>query len=181
MPRPLHWLFKVFEVLIVVGMTVMSLLVFLNVVLRYGFSSGIPFSVEVSRVILVWIIFLGASVAMAKGAHISVDTLVARLPRKVRFACFLVSYGLMLWCCWLLGKGSWLLTNIEWNNRAALSGLPVGLTYAAGLVAAIAMALCLLLGLWRSLRGTLPATWAGAEGVPPAPAVTPTQTPEKMP
>lgn len=180
MPRPMQWLFKVFDVLIVVGMTVMSLLVFLNVVLRYGFSSGIPFSVEVSRMLLVWVIFLGASVAMAQGAHISVDTLVARLPRRARFACFLVSYGLMLWCCWLLGKGSWLLTNIEWNNRMALSGLPVGLTYAAGLVAAITMALCLLLGLWRSLRGTLPATWAGAEGAEPPHVAFPAQATEKL-
>jgi TRAP-type C4-dicarboxylate transport system permease small subunit len=180
MPGPLQWVFKAFDVLVVVGMSVMSLLVFSNVVLRYGFSSGIPFSVEVSRVILVWIIFLGASVAMAKGAHISVDTLVARLPRKVRFACFLVSYGLMLWCCWLLGKGSWSLTLIEWNNRAALSGIPVGLTYAAGLVAAVTMALCLLHGLWRSMHGTLPSTWAGREGAEPPPAVSPAQASEKM-
>ncbi len=180
MPRPLQWLFKAFDVLIVVGMTVMSLLVFLNVVLRYGFSSGIPFSVEVSRVLLVWIIFLGASVALAKGAHISVDALVARLPQKARFTCFLVSYGLMLWCCWLLGKGSWSLTLIEWNNRLALSGIPVGLNYAAGLVAAVTMAACLLLGLWRSLRGTLPTTWAGAEGAEPPLAVTPAQTSERM-
>lgn len=180
MPRPLQWLFKAFEVLVVVGMTVMSLLVFLNVVLRYGFSSGIPFSVEVSRVILVWIIFVGAVGALAKGAHLSVDALVARLPRRARFACFLVSYGLMLWCCWLLGKGSWSLTRIEWNNRLALSGIPVGVTYAAGLVAAVTMALCLLLGLWHSLRGTLPRTWSGAEDAEPSLTESPARASEKM-
>ena len=180
MPRPLQWILNAFDVLVVVGMTVMSLLVFSNVVLRYGFSSGISFVVEVSRVILVWIIFLGAVVALAKGAHLSVDMLVARLPRRARFACFFVSYGLMLWCCWLLGRGSWSLTLIEWQNRAALSGIPVGLTYAAGLVAAVTMALCLLHGLWRSLHGTLPSTWAGVEGAEPPLAVTPAQTSEKM-
>lgn len=168
MPVPLQWLLKVFDVLVVVGMAGMSLLVFSNVVLRYGFSSGIPSSVEVSRVLFVWIIFLGSGVALAKGAHLSVDTLVSQLPRKARFACFLVSYGLMLWCCWLLAQGSWSLTLIEWNNRAALSGLPVGLTYAAALVASITMALCLLVGLWHALRGSLPATWSGAE-VPESP------------
>lgn len=179
MPKPLQWLFKAFEVLVVAGMTVMSLLVFSNVVLRYGFSSGIPFAVEVSRVILVWVIFLGAAVALARGAHLSVDALVARLPRRARFACFLVSYGLMLWCCWLLGQGSWKLTLIEWNNRAALSGIPVGLTYAAGLVAAVTMALCLLFGLWRSLHGALPRTWAEAGYAEPPLAVSPALTQEK--
>lgn len=180
MTTPLQWLFKAFDVLVVVGMAVMSLLVFSNVVLRYGFSSGIPFAVEVSRVILVWVIFLGAVVALAKGAHLSVDVLVARLPRRARFACFLVSSGLMLWCCWLLGQGSWSLTLIEWGNVAALSGIPVGFTFAAGLVAAVTMALVLLLGLWRSLHGTLPGTWAGAEYVEPPQAVIPALIQEKM-
>lgn len=173
MPAPLQWLFKLFDVLVVVGMAVMSILVFSNVVLRYGFSSGIAFSVEVSRVIFVWIIFLGSAVALAKGAHLSVDTLVARFPHRARVGLFVLSYGLMLWCCWLLAKGSWSLTVIEWNNRAALSGLPVGLTYAAGLVAAVTMALCLVLGLWNALRGSLPATWAGGDvGEHPATAFT---------
>ncbi|MCT8991547.1 TRAP transporter small permease [Chelativorans sp. SCAU2101] len=158
----------------------MSLLVFANVVLRYGFDSGIAFSVEVSRVLFVWIIFLGAVVALARGAHLSVDTLVTLLPRRARFACFLVSYGLMLWCCWLLAKGSWSLTVIEWNNRAALSGLPVGLTYAAGFVAAITMALCLIVGLWHSLRGTLPGTWAGRNATEPHETVLPALSSEKM-
>ncbi|MEP9398636.1 TRAP transporter small permease [Mesorhizobium sp. KR2-14] len=163
MSSPLHWLLKAFDVFVVVGMAVISLLIFTNVVLRYGFSSGIPFAVEVSRVVLVWVIFMGSVVALAKGAHLGVDSLVVRLPQKARFACFIVSCGLMLWCYWLIAQGSWALTRIEWGNITPLTGIPVGLTYAAGLVAAVMMALVLLLQLWRSLRGTLPSTWAGAK------------------
>ena len=180
MPTPLKWLFKLFDALVVIGMAVMSVLIFTNVVLRYGFSSGISYSVEISRVILVWVIFLGAVVGLAKGAHLSVDALVARLPQRARFACFLVSYGLMLWCCWLLAKGCWALTRIEWGNITPLTGLPVGLTYAAGLVAAVMMALVLLLELWRALRGTLPSTWAGAKPDEAPLAVSPALTQEKI-
>jgi TRAP-type C4-dicarboxylate transport system permease small subunit len=179
MSSPLQWLFKAFDVFVVLGMAVMSMLVFMNVVLRYGFSSGIPFAVEVSRVILVWVIFLGSVAALAKGAHLGVESLVVRLPRRARIVCFLVSYGLMLWCCWLLGVGSWALTVIEWGNVQALSGIPVGAIYLAGLVAAILMALLLLLDLWRSLRGILPAPWSGAEHVEPLPVVPPALTSEK--
>src|SRR5690606_33384672 len=128
MPTPLKWLFNFFDFLVVIGMAVMSVLIFTNVVLRYGFSSGISTSVEISRVILVWVIFLGAVVGLVKGAHLSVDAVVARLPQRARFACFLVSYSLMLWCCWLLAQGSWALTRIEWGNITPLTGLPVGLT-----------------------------------------------------
>jgi len=175
MPGPLRWLFKLFDVLVVAGMAVISLLIFTNVVLRYGFSSGIPFAVEVSRVVLVWVIFMGSVVALAKGAHLGVDSLVVRLPPRARLVCFLVSYGLMLWCCWLLARGSWSLTVIEWGNVQALSGIPVGAIYLAGFTAAILMALILIVDLWRSLRGILPAPWSGAEHVEPLP-VLPTAT-----
>lgn len=181
MPEPLRWLLKVFDVLVVAGMAVISLLIFTNVVLRYGFSSGIPFAVEVSRVVLVWVIFMGSVVALAKGAHLGVDSFVVRLPRTARFVCFLVSYGLMLWCCWLLAKGSWSLTLIEWNNVQALSGIPVGAIYAAGFTAAILMAVILIVDLWRSLRGVLPASWSGVEHVEPLPVMAPALDSEKTP
>lgn len=181
MSSALQWLFKAFDAFVVFGMAVISLLIFTNVVLRYGFSSGIPFAVEVSRVVLVWVIFMGSVVALAKGAHLGVDSLVVRLPPRARFVCFLVSYGLMLWCCWLLGEGSWSLTLIEWGNVQALSGIPVGAIYAAGFVAAILMALVLLVDLWRSLRGTLPAPWSGVEHVEPLPVVSAALTSEKTP
>jgi TRAP-type C4-dicarboxylate transport system permease small subunit len=179
MSSALQWLFKAFDAFVVIGMTIISLLIFSNVVLRYGFSSGIPFAVEVSRVVLVWVIFMGSVVALAKGAHLGVESLVVRLPPKARLVCFLVSYGLMLWCCWLLAEGSWALTVIEWSNVLALSGIPVGAIYLAGFVAAILMVLVLLLDLWRSLRGILPAPWSGVGNVEPLPVVLPARASEE--
>jgi TRAP-type C4-dicarboxylate transport system permease small subunit len=152
---------KLFDVLVVIGMAVMSVMVFLNVVLRYGFNSGIPISVELSRIIFVWVIMLGSVAALAQGAHLAVDSLVAKLPRPGRIACFLVAHVLMLWCCLLLWQGSWVQTALNWNNHAALSGISVGLVYASGLVAAVFMAACLLFNLYRFGRGELPDTWAG--------------------
>lgn len=170
MPQPLAWLMRAFDHLLVIGMSAMSLMVFWNVVLRYGFNSGIPFSVEASRLIFVWIVFLGGIAALAQGAHMSVDTLVARLPKPARFACFLLAHGLMLWVCWLLWSGSWSQTTLNWNNRAPISGISMGLMYASGLVASACMAMILLVNLWRSLRGDLPATWAGPAAGEPAAA-----------
>lgn len=144
--------FKLIEILLVVGIAAMSLMVFMNVVLRYAFSSGIPFSVEVSRLIFVWIIFLGAIVALKEGAHLSVDALVRSLPRGPRLACFWVSRALMLWCCWLLWQGSWVQTVINWNNLAPISGISVGTMYAAGLVAAAFMGLIILGDMWRTIQ-----------------------------
>lgn len=166
MPKPLRMVMTLFDALVVIGMAAMSVMVFLNVVLRYGFNSGIPVSVELSRIIFVWIIMLGSVAALAQGAHLAVDSFVAKLPRPGRIACFLVAHVLMLWCCLLLWQGSWVQTALNWNNHAALSGVPVGLVYAAGLVAALFMAVCLLFNLYRFVRGELPPTWAGQSEVP---------------
>ena len=48
---------------------VMAVAVFINVVLRYGFNSGITISEELSRWLLVWLTFLGAIVAVREHAH----------------------------------------------------------------------------------------------------------------
>ena len=55
-------------------LAVMVVLVFGNVVLRYGFNSGIAISEELSRWLLVWLTFLGAIVAVREHSHLGVDT-----------------------------------------------------------------------------------------------------------
>ena len=71
---------RLLKVAIALCLAVMVVLVFGNVVLRYGFNSGIPISEELSRWLLVWLTFLGAIVALREHAHLGVDTLVRALP-----------------------------------------------------------------------------------------------------
>ncbi len=58
----------------------MVVLVFGNVVLRYGFDSSIDMSDEVSRWLFVWVTFLGAVVALQGHEHLGMDMVVDRLP-----------------------------------------------------------------------------------------------------
>jgi hypothetical protein len=78
-------------------LAVMVVLVFGNVVLRYGFNSGITVSEELSRWLLVWLTFLGAIVAVREHAHLGVDTLVRMLPPAGKRICFIINYCLMLY------------------------------------------------------------------------------------
>src|SRR5262245_66585769 len=86
---------------------VMVILVFGNVVLRYGFNSGIAISEEISRYLFIWLTFLGAIVAVHEHEHLGVDTLVRALPRKGKLACVVASEALMLVATALLFWGSW--------------------------------------------------------------------------
>ena len=70
--------FRLAEVLLVLLLCAMVVMVFGNVVLRYGFNSGLDFSEELSRFFFIWITFLGAIIAMREKAHLGLDTLVGR-------------------------------------------------------------------------------------------------------
>src|SRR5436309_13082897 len=99
-------------------LAVMVVLVFGNVVLRYGFNSGITISEELSRWLLVWLTFLGAIVALRQHAHLGVDSLVRMLPHNGRLLCFVLSYLLMLYADGLLTLGSWKQAVITFADRA---------------------------------------------------------------
>ena len=96
--------------LMVLCLTLMVLMVFTNVVLRYAFNSGINVSEELSRWLFVWMTFMGAVVALRQRGHLGTDMLVARLSVRGKRAVLGLAYVLMLFCCWLVFQGSWAQT-----------------------------------------------------------------------
>ncbi len=147
--------FKLLKVIIAFFLAVMVVLVFANVVLRYGFNSGITVSEEVSRWLFVWLVFLGAVIAMREHAHLGVDTLVRRLPTWGKKLCLVVSQVLMLYATWLFLIGSWQQMMINWDVEAPASGLSTGIFYAAGVVFSVSTILVLLGDFYRAVTGQL--------------------------
>ncbi|WP_028605811.1 TRAP transporter small permease [Ottowia thiooxydans] len=145
----------VVEALIALMLAVMVVLVFGNVVLRYGFNSGITMSEEVSRWLFIWITFLGAIVALKEHAHLGVDMVVNRLPAWGKKACYLISHLLMLYMLWLLYQGSVTQTRINWDVQAPVTGLSMAVVYVSGIVFAVCGGFLLLLELYRLLTGQL--------------------------
>ena len=134
-------------------LAIMVVLVFGNVVLRYGFNSGIVMSEELSRWLFVWLTFLGAIVALRRHAHLGTDVLVSRLPVAGRKLCALVAQVLMLYVTWLLFRGSLEQARLNADVAAPVSGIPVSVFYASGVVFGMAALALLALGLWRLVRG----------------------------
>ncbi|AOE60356.1 TRAP transporter small permease [Pseudomonas corrugata] len=145
--------FKLLKLLIVLCMVAMIVLVFGNVVLRYAFNSGISVSEELSRWFFVWMIFLGALVALKDRAHLGMDSLIKRLPSSLRRACLVIGHLLMLYICWLIFIGSWQQVVINLHVVAPASGLSMAVFYAAGLVFGASAAFILLYELYLALFG----------------------------
>lgn len=144
---------RVLRVCIVASLGLMVVLVFGNVVLRYGFNSGISISEEASRYLFVWLTFIGAVVAMHEHSHLGVDTLVSRLPAAGKKFCAVAADLLMLGCCGLLFAGSLQQTSINMGNAAPVSGIPVGVMHLAGVVASVGLFVVIGLHLLRVLSG----------------------------
>ena len=84
MRRLIRAIWSMIDILMAVILAAMIALVFANVVLRYGFSSGIRQSVELARLWFVWVVMLGAAVVLRRGEHLAVAEFSESLmPRAV--------------------------------------------------------------------------------------------------
>lgn len=133
------WVWNCIDVLMAIILSCMIVLVFTNVVLRYGFSSGLRPSVELSRLGLVWVVMLGAAVVLRRGEHLAVAEFSERLMpkavpilRRICWAIILVSVGMLY-----VGAYNQMMAN--WSDISQLTGLPSALFYLAGVVSAVLM------------------------------------------
>lgn len=155
MTRLIDAFFHLLNLLVVLFMVAMVVMVFGNVVLRYGFNSGITVSDEMSRYCFIWLTYVGAMVAMREKAHLGVDTLVKHLPRAGKKTCLFISESLMLWCNGLLILGTWKMHDLQVTNISPVVGISMIWIYGVGYVTGTVMALFNLRVLWRLLSGSI--------------------------
>jgi TRAP-type C4-dicarboxylate transport system permease small subunit len=140
---------------IAAALAVMVVLVFGNVFMRYAFNSGFTVSEELSRWLFVWLTFLGAVVALRKNGHLGTDMLVGKLGANGKKFCMGISLVLMLYCLWLIFKGSYEQSIINWTSTSAVMEVSMSYFYASGMAFAILGAPILLGDLWRLLTGQI--------------------------
>ncbi len=104
------------ETLIAVILGLMTLITFTNVVLRYGFSSGLSWGLEVTAYLFAWLVLLGMSYAVKITAHLGVDAIINLLGARTRKVLALVAVILCIIYAALLLKGAW----DYWANFANL-------------------------------------------------------------
>ncbi|MDH4449432.1 MAG: TRAP transporter small permease subunit [Rhodoferax sp.] len=117
------------NVLMAACLGVMAVSVFINVVLRYGFGSGVAASEELSRLLFVWMVFIGATAAYPAGEHMAFTSLVASLQYKPRaLACMTVLIRLLVvFACVLLGRGAWQQVVVGLDSTSVVLGYPSAL------------------------------------------------------
>ncbi|MGD9863649.1 MAG: TRAP transporter small permease [Pseudodonghicola sp.] len=104
------------ETVIALILGLMTILTFVNVVLRYGFNTGIIWGLEAVSFLFAWLVLFGISYAVKVTANLGVDALLNMLsPGRRRLLSLLAAAVFIAYACLLL-KGAW----DYWANFANL-------------------------------------------------------------
>lgn len=95
------------ETAIAVILGLMTVITFINVVLRYVFNSSIIWGLEATLILFAWLVLFGMSYAVKVTAHLGVDAVIAGLSRGPRRMMALLAAMLCILYAFLLLKGAW--------------------------------------------------------------------------
>ena len=108
--------------LLLVGMT---LLVFADVVMRFGFNTGLLWSEELTLHMSAWFVLFGASYGLKVGAHIGVDALVRLFGSLGQRILTGIGVVLSLAYCGLFIYGAWIYLAKMKKIGIELEDLPI--------------------------------------------------------
>jgi gluconokinase len=137
---------RISNVLLAICLGVMAVAVFINVVLRYGFGSGMPASEELSRLLFVWMVFIGATAAYPAGEHMAFTSLVALLKNRPPLLLGMTIFIrlLVLLGSALIGWGAWQQVVVGFGSHSVVLGYSTALLPLPAFLCATAIGLMAL-------------------------------------
>ncbi len=116
----------------------MTVLIFVQVVLRYVFMSPLAWAEELGRYLLVWISLLGSVYALREGLHVKITFLKEKFPRVLHHvATVVVNVSLLGFFAFCAVQGS-IYALSQWNRTTTamqipatfpISSIPVGFAF----------------------------------------------------
>lgn len=148
------WLARAEEFFIAALLLIASALLFSNVVARYVFDTAVLGAEELVRYMIVWLVFVGGSVAARKGIHIGIDAFLKLAGKRVRRVISIVVLVICIgFCAALAYYGAHLVADTyQYGQRSSALRLPFWIAQAAIPVGAALMALRFLQRLVSLLR-----------------------------
>ncbi len=113
------------EGVIALLLVTLTLLVFVETVMRFGFGATIHWAEEGSLTLAGWFVLFGASHGIKEGTHIGVDLLTRALPSPAKRALGAVAVSACLGYAGLFLYGSWVYLDKMWQLGLPMEDLPV--------------------------------------------------------
>ncbi|MEE4382593.1 MAG: TRAP transporter small permease [Pseudomonadales bacterium] len=123
----------------------------LQIVLRNGFDTGLPWGESLLRMLVLWVAFVGSTVATREGRHVRIDALVRLFPEPLRAATDRIGDLVVAGLCGVLAWYGLALVRLEYaDGFEAFAGVPVWVTE---LVIPVAFAVMGLRHLLQAIAG----------------------------
>ena len=104
---------RVEKILVAAMLSVMILLAFLQIVLRNVFSTGISWGDPLVRYLVLWVGFIGASLATKEGKHITIEIFSRWFSGQRSLYLKAISYLVSAFVCGLLTFAGWTFVQNE--------------------------------------------------------------------
>ena len=144
--------YKLIDILLGIMMGIMVTFVFLNVILRFVFNTGLASSEEISRYTFVFITFIGAIVAMREGEHLAVDMLVKRFPKKGQIISSIIVNLISLIMMVILVLGSIKMVIQSSGARTAVLGLPFPFLYSICILSGVCIGILAVEKIYKDIK-----------------------------
>ncbi len=143
------------EAIIALLLVAMTLLVFIEVVMRFAMGGGFLWAQELTLHLSAWFVLFGISYGLKVGAHIGVDAFIKTLPTMGQRILSSIAVLLSLVYCSLFLYGSWIYLNKMKKIGIELEDMPIQ-TWVAHSILIIGFtffSIRLLQLLWRIIKG----------------------------
>ena len=142
-PLPALLFQKICHTLMATCLAIMATAVFINVVMRYGFGSGIAASEELSRLLFVWMVFIGATAAYPAGEHMAFTALLGALRGKPKafLAMTLAIRLLVILACCLIAWGAYQQVVVGLDSQSVVMAYPTALLPLPAFLCSVAIGL----------------------------------------
>lgn len=143
------------EVIICILLILTTMLVFLDVIMRFVFNSGFMWTQELTLHMSAWMVLFGASYGLKVGSHIGMDAFVKIFPVLGQRVLSGIAAVLALIYCWLILYGSWVYLAKMKMIGIHLEDIPIPawVAHSMLLVGYIFLTARLLIILWALITG----------------------------
>lgn len=88
---------KIEEILVVIILSIMAIIAFLNVLSRYIFHLSFAATEEIEVNMFVWLTVLGIAIAFEKGSHLGMNIVFDKFPKGLKIFAIIFSSLLAIW------------------------------------------------------------------------------------
>lgn len=124
------------EFMIIPLIFAMSLIIFIQVIMRYVFQSSLTWSEELARYLFVWLVYFSVSFTARRQKHIRIDAAINLYPKKLRpYIEILSEIVVLAFSIFIAVTGVTVFHKIAWSGQmSAAMGLPMQVVYAAPMI-----------------------------------------------